>query len=173
MNHGNSGQKDLPLGKRHGVKKLRHYNRLLWLHPQPQTTSLLIEITFGCVKKGYVHISTWLLWPVVSQCVSSASANFTACVLGFYEEQNLLQPLRMNCKVWQYSHVDWNDLCFERERGNWVSKFKAASDINQLSNFINSHTLSSRKIDCTCLYGWESTETLTSLDNQSCLRKCL
>lgn len=173
MHHGNSGQKDLPSGKRHRVKKLRHCNRVLWVRLQPQTTSLLIEIALLCMEKGYVHISTWLVWPVVSQCVCSSSANFAPCALDFSEEQNLLQPLRLNCKVWQYSHVDWNDLCFERERGNWVSKFKAASNINQLSNFINSHTLGSGKIDCTCLYGWESTETLTSLDNQSCSRECL
>ena len=173
MNHGNSKQKYLLLGKRHGVKKLRHCNRVLWLHPQPQRTSLLTEITSVWVEKGCVRISTRLMWPVISQCMSSSSANFTPCAWGFSEEQNLLQPLRLNCKVWQYSCVDWNDLCFERERGNWVSKSKAASDINQLSNFVNSHTLGSRKIDCTCFYGWESTETLTSLDNQSCSRECL
>lgn len=166
MNHGNSG-------RRHEVKKLRYCNRVLWLHLQPQTTSLLIEITFVSLEKGYVHISTWLMWPVISQCTASSSANFAPCALGCSEEQNLLQPLRLNCKVWQYSCVDWNDLCFERERGNWVSKFKVASGINQLSNFINTDTLGSRKIDCTCLYGWESTETLTSLDNQSCSRECL
>ena len=173
MNHRNSGQKNLPLGKRHGVQKLRHCNRVLWLHLQPQATCLLTEITFVFMEKRYIPISTWLMWPAVSRCMSSSSANFAPYALGFSDEQNLLQALRLNCKVWQYSHVDWNDLCFERERGNWVSKFKAASDINQLSNFINSHTLGSRKIDCTCLYGWESTETLTSLDNQSCLRECL
>lgn len=43
----------------------RHRNRVLWLHPQPQTIRLLKEIAFVCADRQYIHISGWLILPAI------------------------------------------------------------------------------------------------------------
>lgn len=43
----------------------RYRNRVLWLHPQPQTIRLLKEIAFVCADRQYIHISGWLILPAI------------------------------------------------------------------------------------------------------------